>query len=74
MHVSVKVAAGARKEKVVEVTPVRFEISVREAAARNEANQRVAQILAVRFKVPVKRVRVIKGHRSPSKVFNISAK
>ncbi len=73
MHVTVKVRAGAGKEKTTELTPLRFEISVREQAERNQANRRVIELLAARFGVPVKQVRMIKGHRSPSKVFAIPA-
>lgn len=74
MYVMVKVIAGARRESVKELSPERFEISVREQAERNQANRRVIEILADRFRVPVKRIRITKGHRSPSKVFNISEK
>ena len=72
MHVTVKVKAGARKESVKEVSPERFEISVREEAEHNQANLRIVDILAERFGVPVKCIRMIKGHRTSSKMFTIS--
>ncbi len=73
MHVSVKAKTAAREEAVKEISSVRFEISVREQAERNQANRRIIEILAARFGVPMKQVRMIKGHRSPSKVFAIPA-
>lgn len=72
MHVQVKVKAGARKEIVREVAPTRLEISVREKAENNEANERVIAIIAARYSVRTKDVRMVKGHRSPSKMFTIS--
>lgn len=72
MHVSVKVAAGAKREKVVQVAPERFEISVREEAERNMANKRVIALIALHFGVSEKKVRIVKGHRGPAKLLSIS--
>lgn len=45
-----------------------FEISVKEKAERNMANTRVLELIAGYFKVPVSKVRIINGHRHPSKL------
>ena len=66
MHV--KVTAGARKESLKQKNEDHFEISVREKAERNMANSRVIEIVANHFGVPVNKVRIVNGHRSPSKL------
>lgn len=76
MYIHVKVTAGAGKESF---RPVRskasgqesedhFEASVREKAERNMANARVLELIARHFKVPVSKVRIVNGHRNPSKL------
>lgn len=70
MLVSVRVKTKAPREEIVEHNG-RLEISVREARERNEANRRVTAIIARHFGVRVADVRIVKGHRTPSKVFSI---
>lgn len=72
MHITVKVVAGAKRESVKQITPERFEISVREEAERNMANRRVVAIIAAHFGVSEKQVRIVKGHRGPAKLLSIS--
>ncbi|MBI3305767.1 DUF167 domain-containing protein [Candidatus Nomurabacteria bacterium] len=67
-YVNIKVTAGARKEIFREKSPYHFEISVREKAERNMANARVLELVAGHFKVPLKKVRIVNGHRHPSKL------
>ena len=67
-YIHVKVMAGARKESFVQKSEDHFEVSVREKAERNMANGRVVELVAGHFKVPVNKVRIINGHRSPSKL------
>jgi len=73
MEVEALVTPGARKEKVVERKKGVFEIAVREDATRNEANVRVRAIIAHMCKVPLARVRMVRGARSRKKFFKISA-
>jgi uncharacterized protein YggU (UPF0235/DUF167 family) len=67
-YVHVKVAAGAPKEKLKQKNKDHFEISVKEKAERNMANTRVIELIAGHFKVPVSKVRIVNGHRHPSKL------
>ena len=71
MYIHVKVTAGARKESFVQKSEDHFEVSVREKAERNMANGRVLELVAEHFKVPVSKVRIVNGHRSPSKLIVI---
>ena len=67
-YIHVKVSAGVSKESFVKKSENHFEISVREKAQRNLANTRVLQLVADHFKVPLNKVRIVNGHRHPSKL------
>ena len=67
-YIHVKVTAGAGEEEFKEKSSDHFEISVKEKAQRNEANNRIIELVAKHFKVPVKKVRIINGHHHPSKL------
>jgi uncharacterized protein YggU (UPF0235/DUF167 family) len=68
MYIHITVTAGARKENFQKINEDHFEISVKEKAQRNEANTRVLELMARHFKVPKNKVRIINGHRHPSKL------
>lgn len=68
MYIHVKVTAGARKESFKLRNEDHFEVAVKEKAERNMANERVLELVAEHFKVPVNRVRIVNGHRHPSKL------
>lgn len=72
MQVRVRVAAGAKKE-ALEVLRGRIAVSVRQKAEQGAANKRVIELIAKHFKVPVKNVRIIRGHATPSKIIAIHA-
>lgn len=70
MELRVQVKAGARKERVEEADGGLL-IFVRERAERGEANMRVRQIAALRYGVPLSRVRIASGHHSSRKLLRI---
>lgn len=73
MLLSVKVTAGAKKEAVQEDSKGRLLVFVKEKAERGDANTRVREIFAKRFRVPLKAVRIVAGHQKPTKrilIFN----
>ena len=71
MLIRVVVRTGERKEHVVEREQGNLEIALKEPAANNLANKRLAELLAVRFGVPARAVRILAGHRRPRKTVNI---
>jgi uncharacterized protein YggU (UPF0235/DUF167 family) len=71
MHVKVRVYAGRKREGFTTTSENRFEISVKEPAEQNLANRRVAELVARHFKVSPKKVHLMSGHRSPSKIFSV---
>lgn len=73
MYIKVRVTPGAKKEKVEKISDDHFAIAVQEEAKQNLANNRVRELLAFHLKVPKGKVRLIAGHRSPSKIFSVDA-
>ena len=67
-YIHIKVIAGARKEIFKQKNDDHFEISVKEKAEKNMANTRVLELVAEHFKISKNKVRIINGHRSPSKL------
>ena len=74
MYIHVKVTAGAGKESFVKNSVDHFAVSVREKAQANMANTRVLELVAEYFKVPISKVRIINGHKHPSKLLVIDDK
>ncbi len=72
MHVSVRVTADAKREKVIEAARGRLMIAVKEPAERNAANRRVLELVAAHHHIPKNHVRLVSGHHSPSKVFDVT--
>lgn len=71
MYIKVQVAAGTRKESIEEIGPDRFAVRVKEAPEMNAANHRVIALIARQYGVPIARVRIVRGHRAPSKLLEI---
>ena len=71
MYVKVRVTPDAKKELCEQVSADHLKISVREPAEQNRANRRVLELVARHFAVPSGKVRLISGHRSPSKIFSV---
>jgi uncharacterized protein YggU (UPF0235/DUF167 family) len=70
--VRVRVTPGARREKVAEEKGV-LHISVKEPAEGGAANARVRELVALRYGVAPKSLRLVKGARSTHKTFSISS-
>lgn len=71
MYIRVKVITHAKKESITEKSEDVLEISVKEKAERNMANDHVRELVAIRYRVPVDAVRIINGHHSPVKLISI---
>ena len=71
MYVKVKVTAGMRKEKISQLDDTTFEMVLKEPAQRNLANKRVRTLLARVYNVPEGKVRIVTGHHSQSKIFDV---
>lgn len=67
-YIHVKVFTNKKEEVLKQKSEDHFEISVREKAERNMANDRVLVVVSNHFKVSRNKVRIVNGHRSPSKL------
>ena len=71
MYIKVRAIAGSKKEEVIVEKPNYFKIFVREKAERNAANERIIELVARQYGVTAKKVRIISGHHSPSKLLTV---
>lgn len=71
MYIRVRATADAKKEGVWKESEGVYRIQVKEPRARNLANDRIRQLLVHEFGLSKGDVRMIKGHRSPTKFFEI---
>ncbi len=69
--VRVKVWPDAGEELLKEGKKNALEIFVREPPLHNRANKRVCVLVAQHYKVSVKNVRIISGHRTRSKLVSV---
>ena len=72
MQISVRVEAGAKREGVEALPKNRFRIKVKPKAEQGAANERAIELLAKHLKVPISKVRILRGHHSPSKIVSVS--
>ena len=72
MYLKVFVTPGARRESVKERGET-LSVAVREPAEGNRANTRIRELIALRYRVSVGKVRILTGHHSRSKMVSISA-
>lgn len=70
--IRVHVRAGARKESFVARTETQFDVSVKEPAEDNQANDRVRTLLARHFKVAPQKLTIVTGQRSPRKTIRLN--
>jgi uncharacterized protein YggU (UPF0235/DUF167 family) len=68
MYIKVIVVAGAKREKLIKNSADHFEVFVKEKAEKNMANKRVIELLALYFKLPKGKIRIVNGHRHPHKL------
>ncbi|OGG86047.1 hypothetical protein A2392_01095 [Candidatus Kaiserbacteria bacterium RIFOXYB1_FULL_46_14] len=71
MYIKVKVTPGSKRERVTKESDTLFRMEVKEPAERNLANERVKELLREALGLTVGRVRLVAGHRSQSKVFDV---
>jgi uncharacterized protein YggU (UPF0235/DUF167 family) len=71
MLIKVRVKTGAKNESLEKVADDHFKITVREKPQGNMANRRIVELVADALIIPHARVRIVKGHHSPSKTLEI---
>jgi len=71
MLVKVKVFPFSKKEEVKRKSQNSFEVKVKEKPLQGKANQRATEALASFLKLPVSKVRLVRGSKRKNKIFEI---
>jgi uncharacterized protein YggU (UPF0235/DUF167 family) len=71
MYIKVRVVPNAKREQIKRVNDQTFELTIKEPAERNLANNRIKELLANEYKIKVNQVRLVSGHHSGSKIFDV---
>ncbi|HOI60196.1 MAG TPA: DUF167 domain-containing protein [Candidatus Pacearchaeota archaeon] len=71
MLIKVKCYPLSKKELITKKDENSFEIYIKEKPERGEANKRVFNILAEYFNIKPNKIRLVKGAKSPNKIFEI---
>ncbi|MDD5032609.1 MAG: DUF167 domain-containing protein [Candidatus Pacebacteria bacterium] len=69
--IKVKVFPGSKKTAITQKAEDSFEIKVKGKAERGEANKEASAALAAYLNIPAKTIKIIKGAKSPNKIFSI---
>jgi uncharacterized protein (TIGR00251 family) len=69
MYLKLKVIPDSKQEKIEQLKDGEYRIWVKAPAENNHANTRVLEIVRELF--PDKRVRLVSGHTSPSKIVSV---
>jgi uncharacterized protein YggU (UPF0235/DUF167 family) len=70
MQLKIKVTANAKHDSI-EKTQKGLSISVRAKPENNMANDRVRELLAIHFEVPINKVKIVRGHKMSAKTIEI---
>lgn len=73
MYIKVVAKTGVKKETIISKSKNYFVISVKEKAENNMANRRILEILALYFKVPRGKIRIVNGHHHPHKLLVVDS-
>lgn len=69
--IGIRVVPGAKREFIDRLENGVYHITVKEPAEDGRANQRVREILAEHFNVPVKDVHIVRGAKTHGKIVRI---
>jgi uncharacterized protein (TIGR00251 family) len=69
MYIKVRVITDCKKDELKKISEDTLEIQVRAPAERGLANARVIELIQKNLKY--KRVRIVSGHTSPSKILSV---
>lgn len=76
MLIKIHVTTEAKKETVEKIADDRYDISLREPAEDNRANERILEIMRDIYgdKNLYGRIRIVSGHHAPAKIISIEEK
>jgi len=72
MIIHVKAKPDGYEDRVEKTKEAHFTVETREPPIRGRANQAIIRLLGEYFKIPAFKIRLIKGAREKSKIFEIN--
>ena len=72
MFIKVKVFPGSKKQAVVKKTKGGFDVKVKSRPIKGEANKEMLGLLAVYFKLPVSKLKIIRGSHRRNKMIKVN--
>jgi uncharacterized protein (TIGR00251 family) len=70
MYIKIKVIPSSKREVIDKIDEENYEIKVKQEPKNNAVNKRLIEIMRDIYK-NAKIIRIISGHRSPSKIISI---
>jgi uncharacterized protein YggU (UPF0235/DUF167 family) len=70
MYIKIKVIPSSKREVIDKIDEENYEIKVKQEPKNNAVNKRLVEIMRDKYK-NAKIIRIISGHRSPSKIISI---
>jgi len=71
MLIKVKVFPETKKQEIIKKSKNSFEIKVKERPLQGQANKAVMNLLSLYFKIPINKIRLVKGGKTRNKIFKI---
>ncbi|MBU0534024.1 MAG: DUF167 domain-containing protein [Candidatus Omnitrophica bacterium] len=71
MLIKVKVTTNSKKEEVIQKSPDSFQIKVKAKPIEGQANKAVTEALASFLKLPIKKIRLVRGSKTRNKLFEV---
>ncbi len=72
LYLHLKVKTAQKSEKIIKKDETHWQVSIKEPAEQNLANQRLLEL--IRQNCPSFSVQLIKGQKTPSKIFLLKAR
>ncbi len=71
MLIKLRVHPDSKKNSVTKKAEDHYEVWVKAPAERGLANSAVLELMGEKFRIPAKRLRLVKGAKSPSKIIEV---
>jgi uncharacterized protein YggU (UPF0235/DUF167 family) len=71
MYFKVHLTPESKRDSISRAAGDKFQITVKEKAAGNQANKKALGILAEHLKVDPAKIRIMSGHHSPHKIIHL---
>jgi len=71
MYIKVKVFPDSKKNEVIKKSEDTYIVYTKTEAERGQANESVQKLLSEFLHIPLHKIHIVKGTKSPSKIFEI---